>query len=167
MRVCVCVCACVSLIITFTLISTRLWENFSITLSIHMRGFTCQTERGSGQGQRGEHRAALRCITDTHQRSDTVERTQRDRVCTRETITVKKARGWHRFQAQQLHRKILKAIFHRKMIFCVSNTSLNELHFFFEKNYIWCEHSFIGLSLWLIKVTEKWRLENTAIIYFM
>lgn len=37
---------------TFTLISTRLWENFSITLSIQMRGFTCHTVGGSRQDQK-------------------------------------------------------------------------------------------------------------------
>lgn len=45
---------CVCLSPTFTLISTRLWENFSITLSIQMRGFTCHTEGGSGQDQKAE-----------------------------------------------------------------------------------------------------------------
>lgn len=41
-----CVYVCSS---TLTLISTRLWENFSITLSIHMRGFTCQDRGVTGE----------------------------------------------------------------------------------------------------------------------
>lgn len=72
---CVCVPVCVSL--TFTLISTRLWENFSITLSIHMRGFTCQMKRASGQGQRGERRAG-RLHDGTHHQSDMAIRAQRE-----------------------------------------------------------------------------------------
>lgn len=65
-----------------------------------------ETERDSGQGQRGEQRAEVHHYY-THHLSDTVDRGERDCVCTREAITVQTAPSSHRFQTQQLHSSIL------------------------------------------------------------
>lgn len=60
----------------------------------------------SGQGQRSERGVEVHHY-NTHHQSDTVDRPERDCVCTRETITAQTARSSLRFQAQQSSSNIL------------------------------------------------------------